>query len=86
MVDLNSMVIFVCVVEMSSFSQAARQLGIPKATVSRKVAELERDLGTPLLHRTTRKLHLTEACGFAHKVKFCQRSHGTFSPHLSHIK
>ncbi|MBD2259306.1 LysR family transcriptional regulator [Pseudanabaena sp. FACHB-2040] len=61
MVDLNSMTIFVRVVEMSSFSQAARQLDIPKATVSRKVAELETDLGTPLLHRTTRKLYLTEA-------------------------
>ncbi|NJN59196.1 MAG: LysR family transcriptional regulator [Leptolyngbyaceae cyanobacterium SL_5_9] len=38
MVDLNSMTIFVCAVEMNSFSQAARKLGIPKATVSRKVA------------------------------------------------
>jgi DNA-binding transcriptional LysR family regulator len=35
------MIIFVRVVEMSSFSQAARQLDIPKATVSRRVAELE---------------------------------------------
>lgn len=71
MVDLNSIVIFVRVVELNSFSQAARQLDIPKATVSRKVAELEAAIGTPLLHRTTRKLHLTEAGSLY--FQYCRR-------------
>ncbi len=61
MYDLNAVAIFVKVVESSSFSQAARALGMPKATVSRKVAALETSLGVELIHRTTRKLYLTEA-------------------------
>ena len=44
-----------------SFSAAGRDLGVPLATVSRKVGELERHLGTRLLVRTTRKVALTEA-------------------------
>jgi len=46
-------------VEVGSFTGAARALGIPK-TVSRKVAQLEANLGVRLLQRTTRKLSLTE--------------------------
>lgn len=61
MTDLNAIAIFIQVVESHSFSQAARELGLPKATVSRKVAALEASLGVELLHRTTRKLYLTEA-------------------------
>ncbi|MGV0028210.1 LysR substrate-binding domain-containing protein [Phormidesmis priestleyi] len=61
MSDLNAITIFVKVVECSSFSQAARELELPKATVSRKVAALEVSLGVELIHRTTRKLYLTEA-------------------------
>jgi DNA-binding transcriptional LysR family regulator len=58
---LDSMSIFVTVAESGSLSAAARQLGTPLATVSRKVAELEAHLNTRLLHRTTRQLSLTEA-------------------------
>lgn len=61
MSDLNAIAIFIQVVESCSFSQAARALQLPKATVSRKVAALEASLGVELLHRTTRKLYLTEA-------------------------
>ncbi|KAM3097181.1 LysR substrate-binding domain-containing protein [Phormidesmis sp. 146-12] len=61
MPDLNAVSIFVKVMECRSFSQAARELGLPKATVSRKVAVLEASLGIELIHRTTRKLYLTEA-------------------------
>lgn len=59
--DLNDTLIFVKVVEHGSFVGAARSLRLPKTTVSRKVQELESRLGAQLLHRTTRKLGLTEA-------------------------
>jgi DNA-binding transcriptional LysR family regulator len=59
--DLNDTLIFVKVVEHGSFIAAARALRLPKTSVSRKVQELEARLGAQLLHRTTRKLGLTEA-------------------------
>lgn len=59
--DLNDTLIFVKVVEHGSFISAAKALRLPKTTVSRKVQELETRLGAQLLHRTTRKLGLTEA-------------------------
>jgi DNA-binding transcriptional LysR family regulator len=59
--DLNDTLIFVKVVELGSFITAAKALRLPKTTVSRKVQELETRLGAQLLHRTTRKLGLTEA-------------------------
>eukprot|EP01037_Dinobryon_pediforme_P020697 gene20697-21383_t len=58
---LESMSILVAVVNAGSFSAAARQLKMPLATVSRKVADLETHLKTRLLHRSTRQLALTEA-------------------------
>lgn len=59
--DLNDTLVFVKVAEHGSFISAARALRLPKTTVSRKVQELETRLGAQLLHRTTRKLGLTEA-------------------------
>ncbi len=59
--DLNRVAAFARVVQDGSFTAAARALGVPKSSVSRSVAQLEQDLGARLLHRTTRKLHLTEA-------------------------
>jgi DNA-binding transcriptional LysR family regulator len=59
--DLNAVSTFAKVVELKSFRAAAAALGIPKSTVSRKVAELEDALGTRLLERTTRSLRLTDA-------------------------
>ena len=58
---LESMSILVAVVDAGSLSAAARRLGMPLPTVSRKVAELESHLKSRLLHRTTRQLSLTEA-------------------------
>ena len=59
--DLNDVLIFTKVVESGSFTAAARGLGLPNSTVSRRVARLEANLGLRLLQRTTRKLNLTEA-------------------------
>lgn len=59
--DLNDIIVLVRVVETGSFSAAARKLGAPKSTVSRRIARLERALGARLLQRTTRKLGLTDA-------------------------
>jgi DNA-binding transcriptional LysR family regulator len=60
MADLSALVIFATVVESNSFSEAARRLNIPVSTVSRRVAELEEELGVQLLERSTRKLRLTD--------------------------
>src|SRR3954464_5582341 len=49
------------VLEQGSFSAAARQLGLSKAAVSKQVSELESFLGSTLIHRTTRRLHPTDA-------------------------
>src|SRR6266849_8640842 len=59
--DLNEMLVFTRVVQAGSFTTAARALGMPKSTVSRKVSELEERLKARLLQRTTRKLSLTDA-------------------------
>jgi DNA-binding transcriptional LysR family regulator len=59
MADLNHVAVFAKVVEAGSFSGAARALVMPRATVSRKVAQLEADLGARLLQRTTRRVTLT---------------------------
>ena len=61
--DLNptAVFVFVKVAQAGSFTGAGRQLSMPTSTVSAHIARLEKRLGVTLLHRTTRKLHLTEA-------------------------
>jgi len=54
------MQIFTRVAELASFTQAADALGLPKASVSTAVQQLEAELGTRLLHRTTRKVQPTQ--------------------------
>jgi DNA-binding transcriptional LysR family regulator len=56
---LDAMQAFVRVGELASFTQAADALGWPKASVSTAVQQLEAQLGTRLLHRTTRRVQLT---------------------------
>lgn len=58
---LNDMALFVEVVKAMSFRQAAQTTGIPSSTVSRRINALEKAIGLRLLHRTTRKIELTEA-------------------------
>jgi DNA-binding transcriptional LysR family regulator len=60
MTDLNSLALFAKVVEAGSFSEAARRLKASISTVSRRIAELEDQLGVRLLERSTRNLRLTE--------------------------
>lgn len=57
---LTSMQIFRLVVELNGFAAAARRLDISPAMVSKQVMALERRLGTRLLHRTSRRLSLTD--------------------------
>jgi DNA-binding transcriptional LysR family regulator len=59
--DLNLLTVFEAVARTSSFSAAAKELGIPKSSASRGVARLENELGLQLLFRTTRQVSLTEA-------------------------
>lgn len=59
--DLNDAALLVRVVQMQSFSAAAREHGVPVSTVSRRIARLESALGVRLLERTTRRLRLTDA-------------------------
>src|SRR5690606_17830134 len=56
---LDRIRVFLRVAELTSFTQAARALGLPKGSVSTAVSQLESDLGARLLHRTTRRVQLT---------------------------
>ncbi len=58
---LNDMALFVEVVKAKGFRNAAEAMGLPNSTVSRRISNLEKALGLRLLHRTTRKIELTEA-------------------------
>ncbi|WP_116472947.1 LysR family transcriptional regulator [Zobellella maritima] len=60
MKHLDDFYLFVKVVQHGGFSHAAAELGLPTATLSRRVSGLEQSLGCKLLSRTTRKLQLTE--------------------------
>ncbi len=71
MIDLNDMRMFAQVVEAGSFTAAARELGMPKSTLSRRIAKLESQLDSRLLQRTTRSLRLTDVG--ADFYKHCSR-------------
>lgn len=58
---LNDMALFVEVVKARGFRGAAQALGMPNSTLSRRIGALEKAIGLRLLHRTTRKIELTEA-------------------------
>lgn len=56
----NDLLIFAKAVEFGGFAQAGRHLSMPKSTVSKRVAQLEDDLGTRLINRTSRSFTLTD--------------------------
>ena len=59
-IEPNDLMLFAHVVDTGSFSRAADRAGLPKSTVSRRIAQLEAQLGERLLLRTTRKLTVTD--------------------------
>lgn len=61
MENFNAIPVFVAVAQQGGFSAAARELNISKSAVSKRITQLEQQLGVRLIHRTTRKLSLTEA-------------------------
>lgn len=65
------MALFVHVVERGGFTAAARHVGAPLSTVSRRIAELERSLGVRLLERSTRAVRMTELGGGFYE--YCRR-------------
>ncbi|AXC50472.1 LysR family transcriptional regulator [Paracoccus suum] len=69
--NLNRLAYFAAVVDAGSFTQAAVRLGVTKAVVSHQVAQLEQDLRTTLLIRTTRRVQPTEA-GAAFHIRCTQ--------------
>lgn len=58
---LRAMGVFACVVESGSFSGAAKELGITTSAVSQQIRSLENEMNVTLLHRSTRRINLTEA-------------------------
>jgi DNA-binding transcriptional LysR family regulator len=60
MQDLNDLYYFAMVVEHGGFAAAERALGIPKSRLSRRISQLESDLGVRLLQRSTRRFAVTD--------------------------
>lgn len=58
--DANDLILFARVVESGSFSKAAERVGLPKSTLSRRLSQLETQLGERLLTRSTRRLAITD--------------------------
>ena len=87
MTDLNSLMMFAKVVEAKSFSEAGRRLKVPTSTVSRRVADLEEQLGVRLIERSTRSLRLTDVGSevFEHAKQSCEISELVDSIASNHV-
>lgn len=78
---LDDLYLFKSVVDHSGFGAVSRRLHLPKSTVARRIAELERQLGSPLLHRGGRRFALTafgQEC-YAHCIKLAEQADGIFA-------
>src|SRR5205809_7618601 len=71
MEDINDLLIFVGLAREASLTKASRALGLPKSTISRRLANLEERIGSRLINRTTRSQALTEL-GQAY-LEYCER-------------
>lgn len=60
LMNLNDLLVYAAVVDADGFAEAARRLRMPRSTVSKRIAELERQIGATLLQRTTRSLAVTD--------------------------
>lgn len=70
MENLNTLVVFVKVAETKSFTGAALRLGLTASAISKAISKLEHELGVRLLHRTTRRVNLTdEGAGFHERCR-----------------
>ncbi|MGE4651758.1 MAG: LysR family transcriptional regulator [Myxococcota bacterium] len=78
LVQIGQMVLFARVVEAGSFAEAARGLGQTRASVSKQIGALEERVGAQLLHRTTRRMHLTEIGSefYAHCARIAEEVEG----------
>lgn len=90
MKDLNSLAIFAKVVESKSYSAAARRLKMSISTVSRRIVELEYQLGVRLLDRSTRNLRVTEVGAellehARHSAVLCEAVDDVISNRLSEV-
>ncbi|MBN9084295.1 MAG: hypothetical protein BGP04_13215 [Rhizobiales bacterium 62-17] len=78
---LDDLYLFKSVVDHGGFAAVSRRLHQPKSTVARRIAELERRLGSPLLHRGSRRFALTafgQEC-YAHCIKLAEQADGIFA-------
>jgi DNA-binding transcriptional LysR family regulator len=85
--DLNSVLIFAQVVQSNSFSKAAQRLRVPISTVSRRVSDLEKQLGVRLIERSTRSLRLTSVGSevFEHAQKSSEISKAVIDIASNHV-
>lgn len=85
--DLNSVLIFAQVVQSDSFSKAAQRLRVPISTVSRRVSELEKQLGVRLIERSTRRLRLTDVGSevFEHAQKSSEINNAVMNIASNHL-
>ncbi|MDX2468953.1 MAG: LysR family transcriptional regulator [SAR324 cluster bacterium] len=79
---LSDMALFVEVARRKSFTEAGISLGVPAATLSRRLSLMEQEVGVKLLNRTTRKVELTEA-GSTYFKKCEPLVDGAFSAQLA---
>ena len=65
--DLNDLYYFAMVVDHGGFAAAERALGIPKSRLSRRISQLETDMGVRLLQRSTRRFAVTDVGMSVHR-------------------